>query len=115
MLFRSRDEQRHSVSILDMFMLFNQTLDQVFRLEWDNDEHHARFMTTLAGTFSEGIGKYCEAVEQRFAKEMDRPTAEELAAQSMTTQEKWMQYAKDAWTAKDKPEPFHFYPEVSLN
>lgn len=110
-----RDEQRHSVSILDMFMLFNQTLDQVFRLEWDNDEHHARFMTTLAGTFSEGIGKYCEAVEQRFAKEMDRPTAEELAAQSMTTQEKWMQYAKDAWTAKDKPEPFHFYPEVSLN
>lgn len=108
-----RDDQRHSVSIIDMFMLFNQTVDQVCKLQWDNDEHHARFMTALAGTFSEGIGKYCETVEQRFTKEMDRPTAEELAAQNMTTQEKWMQYAKDAWTSREKPEPFHFYPEVS--
>lgn len=108
-----RDDQRHSVSIIDMFMLFNQTVDQICKLQWDNDEHYARFMTALAGSFSEGIGRYCEAVEQRFTKEMDRPTAEELAAQNMTTQEKWMQYAKDAWMTKEKPEPFHFYPEVS--
>lgn len=108
------DSERHSVSIIDMFMLFNQTVDQIFQLEWDNDEHHARFMTALARTFSTGIGKYCEIVDQRFAKEMDRPSAEELAAQTKTTQEKWMQYAKDAWNNKDRVEPFQFYPEVCL-
>ncbi|KAH7328768.1 hypothetical protein B0I35DRAFT_473439 [Stachybotrys elegans] len=111
------DCDRHSVSIIDLFMLFNQTVDQVFKLNWDNDEHHARFMTALARCFATGIGRYCEIVEQRFSKEMDRLSAEELARQTKTTQEKWMQYAKDAWTAKEKAEPFQFYPEsfVKLN
>jgi hypothetical protein len=107
------DSQRHSVSIIDMFMLFNQTVDQIQSLNWDNDEHHARFMTALAKSFSIGIGRYCEMVEQRFAREMDRPSAEELAAQGKTTQEKWMQYARDAWNNKEKLEPFQFYAEVS--
>ncbi|KAK7421939.1 hypothetical protein QQX98_001933 [Neonectria punicea] len=111
------DTERHSVSIIDMFMLFNQTIDQVVKLEWDNSEHHARFMTALARSFATGIGKYCEIVDQRFAKEMDRPSAEELAAQTQSTQEKWMQFAKDAWNNKDRVEPFQFYPEsfVKLN
>ncbi|KAM0519967.1 hypothetical protein ACHAPE_003239 [Trichoderma viride] len=111
------DSQRHSVSIIDMFMLFNQTVDQIFKLEWANAEHHARFMTTLARNFSAGVGRYCETVDQQFAKEMDRPSAQELAAQTQTTQEKWMQYAKDAWNNKEKAEPFHFFPEsfVKLN
>ncbi|KAF7564088.1 hypothetical protein G7046_g14 [Stylonectria norvegica] len=111
------DSERHSVSIIDMFMLFNQTVDQVFKLKWDNDEHHARFMTALARTFSAGIGKYCELVDDRFAKEMDRPSAEEIAAQTRSTQEKWMQFAKDAWNNKERVEPFQFYPEsfVKLN
>jgi hypothetical protein len=111
------DSERHSVSIIDMFMLFNQTVDQVAQLGWDNSEHHARFMTALARSFSSGIGRYCEIVEQRFAKEMDRLSAEESAALTRTTQEKWMQYAKDAWNNKEKLEPFQFYPEsfVKLN
>lgn len=108
------DSERHSVSIIDLFMLFNQTVDQVSQLGWDNPEHHARFMTALARSFSAGIGKYCEIVDQRFAKEMDRPSAEDAAAHTRTTQEKWMQYAKDAWNNKEKLEPFQFYPEVSL-
>jgi hypothetical protein len=107
------DSERHSVSIIDLFMLINQTADQVFQLEWDNDEHHARFMTALSRVFAAGIGKYCEVVEQRFAKEMDRPTAQEIAAASRTTQEKFFQYAKDAWNTKERIEPFQFYPEVS--
>lgn len=107
------DAERHSVSIIDLFMLFNQTLQQVFQLDWNNEEHHARFMTALSRAFSNSIGRYCEIVEQRFAREMDRPTAEEVAAQSRSTQEKWMQYAKDAWNNKEKAEPFQFYPEVS--
>ena len=108
-----RDSERHSVSVIDLFMLFNQTVDQVFALQWDNDEHHARFMTALARSVATGIGHYCDIVDQRFVKEMDRPSTEELTLQTRTTQEKWMQIAKDAWTSKEKAEPFQFYPEVS--
>jgi hypothetical protein len=100
------------VSIIDLFMLFNQTANQVFELDWDNDVHHARFMTALAKAFATGIGRYCEIVDQKFAKEMDRPSAQEIAAASRTTQEKFFQYAKDAWNTKERPEPFQFYPEV---
>lgn len=110
----ARDSERHSVSVIDLFMLFNQTVDQVFQLGWDSDEHHARFMTSLAKAFSIGVGRYCEVIEQRFVKEMDRPSAEEIAMQNKTTQEKWMQYAKDAWNNKEKAEPFQFFPEVSF-
>ena len=107
------DSERHSVSVIDLFMLFRQTTDQVFKLDWDDREHNARFMTALARGFSAGIGRYCEIVDTRFAREMDRPSAEDSAAQGMSTQEKWMQYAKDAWSNKETLQPFHFYPEVS--
>lgn len=107
------DSQRHSVSVIDLFMLFNQTVDQVRKLEWNNQEHNARFMTALAKSFSAGLGRYCEVIDQRFAREMDRPSANELAAQSRSTQEKWVQYAKDAWNNKERAEPFQFFPEVS--
>lgn len=106
------DAQRHSVSIIDVFQLFNQTADQVFKLEWDDDVHHAKFMTALAKAFASGIGLYCEIVEQKFAKEMDRQTAQELAAVQKTTQERFMLMAKEAWNTKEKIEPFQFYPEV---
>lgn len=107
------DAERHSVSIIDIFQLFNQTVDQIFQLEWDDDVHHAKFMTALAKAFAAGIGRYCEIVEGKFAKEMDRQTAQELAAAQRTTQERFMQMAKDAWNTKDGIEPFQFYPEVS--
>lgn len=107
------DTDRHSVSIIDVFQLFNQTADQVFKLEWDDDVHHAKFMTSLAKAFAAGLGRYCEVVEGKFAKEMDRQTAQELAAAQRTAQERIMQMAKDAWNSKEKIEPFQFYPEVS--
>ncbi|CAK7242935.1 MAG: hypothetical protein STHCBS139747_004438 [Sporothrix thermara] len=111
------DDERHSVSIIDTFQAFNQTVDQIYQLEWDDDVHHAKFMTALAKAFAAGIGRYCEIVEQRFAKEMDRPSAQELANANKTAQERWMQYAKDALSNKEKVEPFQFYPEsfVKLN
>lgn len=107
------DSQRHSVSVIDVFQLFNQTADQIFQLQWDDDVHHAKFMTALAKAFAAGIGRYCELVEGMFVKEMDRQTAQELAAAQRTAQERIMQMAKDAWTSKETIEPFHFYPEVS--
>ncbi|KAI1820220.1 hypothetical protein F4861DRAFT_543121 [Xylaria intraflava] len=113
------DADRHSHSVIDMFQLFHQTADQVFRLEWDNDVHHARFMTALSKIFANSIARYCEIVDQRFIKEMDtlRPDEEEAAASAQTTQGRFMQYAKDAWNNKEKIEPFQFYPEslIKLN
>ncbi|KAI1489269.1 hypothetical protein F5X96DRAFT_670856 [Biscogniauxia mediterranea] len=115
----SMDSERHSHSVIDMFQLFHQTTDQVFQLEWDNDVHHARFMTALSKIFANSIAQYCEIVDQRFIKEMDtpRPNEKEAAAAAQTTQGRFMQYAKDAWNSKDKIEPFQFYPEslVKLN
>ncbi|KAI0200306.1 hypothetical protein F4808DRAFT_429360 [Astrocystis sublimbata] len=114
------DHDRHSHSVIDMFQLFHQTADQVFQLEWDNDIHHARFMTALSKIFANSIARYCEIVDQRFVKEMDTPRANEqdsAAASGQTTQSRFMQYAKEAWNNKDKMEPFQFYPEslVKLN
>ncbi|KUI67388.1 hypothetical protein VM1G_02633 [Cytospora mali] len=111
------DAERHSVSIIDILQLFTQTVDQIFQLEWQDDVHHAKFMTALAKAFAAGIGRYCEIVEGKFVKEMDRQTAQELAAAQKTAQERFMQMAKDAWNTKDKIEPFQFYPEsfVKLN
>ncbi|KAK4648190.1 uncharacterized protein QC761_107840 [Podospora bellae-mahoneyi] len=104
------DEERHSHSIIDTFTLFNQTVDQVYQLGWNDEVHLARFMTNLAKAFAAGIGRYCEIVEMQFAREMDRQSAQE-AARERTAQEKFFQYAKEAWNTKERVEPFQFYPE----
>ncbi|KAG4440459.1 hypothetical protein IFR05_004053 [Cadophora sp. M221] len=111
------DDERHSVSVIDIFRLFNQTANQIFELEWDDDVQYAKFMTALSKSFGIGLGRYCEVLEQRFTKEMDRLSPAQEAAAAQTKQEKWMQLAKDAWNNKEKIEPFQFYPEsfVKLN
>ncbi|EKD19357.1 uncharacterized protein L3040_009203 [Drepanopeziza brunnea f. sp. 'multigermtubi'] len=111
------DDERHSVSVIDIFRLFNQTADQIFQLEWDHDVQYAKFMTALSKAFGIGLARYCEVVEGRFVKEMDRLSPAQEAAAAQTKQEKWMQLAKDAWNNKEKIEPFQFYPEsfVKLN
>jgi hypothetical protein len=106
------DDERHSVSVIDIFRLFNQTVDQIFQLEWDDDVQYAKFMTALSKSFGNGLARYCEVIEQRFSKEMDRLSPAQEAAALQTKQEKWMQLAKDAWNNKEKIEPFQFYPEV---
>jgi hypothetical protein len=109
------DEERHSVSIIDIFRLFNQTADQIFQLEWDDDVQYAKFMTALSKSFGNGLARYCEVIEQRFSKEMDRLSPAQEAAALQTRQEKYWQLAKDAWNNKEKIEPFQFYPEVFLS
>jgi MUN domain len=106
------DDERHSVSVIDIFRLFNETIDQIFQLEWDDDVHHAKFMTALSKAFGIGLARYCEVLEQKFTFEMTRaPPAHEVPT-SQTKQERWIQLAKDAWNNKEKIEPFQFYPEV---
>ncbi|PVH88463.1 hypothetical protein DL98DRAFT_509172 [Cadophora sp. DSE1049] len=111
------DDERHSVSVIDMFRMFNQLADQIFTLGWDDDVQYAKFMTALSKSFGMGLARYCEVLEQRFTKEMDRLSPAQEAAAAQTKQEKWMQLAKDAWNNKEKIEPFQFYPEsfVKLN
>jgi hypothetical protein len=111
------DEERHSVSAVDMFRSFSQTIDQIIKLEWDDDLQYAKFMTAISKSIGIGIARYCELVEQKFVKEMDRMTPEQEAASRQTRQEKWVQMAKDTWANREKVEPFQFLPEslVKLN
>ena len=108
------EDQRHSVSVIDIFSSFNQTIDRIVQLNWDDDLQYAQFMTALAKIVGTGVARYCEIVEQRFSKEMDRSSPEQEAAKNKTTQEKWLTMAKDAWNSREKIEPFQFYPEVRI-
>ena len=108
------DDERHSVSVIDVFRSFNESIEQIVSLEWDDDFQYAKFMTAISKTVSTGLGRYCELVEQKFTKEMDRLTPQQEAEVRQTRQEKWMQLAKDAWSQKEKIEPFQFLPEVGV-
>ena len=107
----STEDQRHSLSVIDIFSSFNQTIDRIVQLNWDDDLQYAKFMTALAKVVGTGVARYCEILEQRFGKEMDRLTPEQEAARNQSTQEKWLSLAKDAWNNKEKIDPFNFFPE----
>ena len=107
------DDERHSVSVVDIFRSFNQSIEQIVALNWDNDVHYAKFMTAVSKSIGIALARYCELVEQKFAKEMDRLTPEQEAAANQTRQEKWLSTVKDFYSQKENVEPFQFYPEVS--
>lgn len=113
------DDERHSVSVIDIFSLLNQTVDGIYKLEWHehDDVGYAKFMTALAKSFVQGLARYCEVLEQQFKKEMDRPSPAQEVAATQSKQEKWLQLAKDTWNSKERIEPFQFYPAsfVKLN
>lgn len=111
------DQERHSVSAMDIFRIFTQCVDQLLSLEWGDDLQHAQFMTAASKAIGASVAKYCELVEQQFVKEMDQLTPEQEVAARQTLQEKWLQVAKEALATKDKIEPFQFSPAslVKLN
>jgi hypothetical protein len=111
------EDERHSTSVLDIFSSFNQVVEQVSQLNWDDDLSYAKFMTAVSKAIGNGVARYCELLDQMFSKEMDRLTPEQEAAANMTRQEKWVQLAKDTWNNKERVEPFQFYPQsfVKLN
>lgn len=108
------EEYRHSVSAIDIFRSFNQVVEQLVQLEWDDDLQYAKFMTALSKSIGNGVAKYCDTMEKLFAKEMDRLSPDQEAAMSQTAQEKLVQFAKDTWANKEKIEPFQFFPEVCI-
>jgi hypothetical protein len=107
------DDERHSVSVVDIFRSFNQSIEQIVALNWDDDVQYAKFMTAASKSISLALARYCELVEQKFSKEMDRLTPEQEAAAKQTRQEKWLNMAKDLYNQKEDVEPFQFWPEVS--
>ncbi|KLJ06702.1 hypothetical protein EMPG_17813 [Blastomyces silverae] len=110
-------EQRRSLSVVDVFRSFNEVISQIVQLNWDDDVGYAKFMTAISKSIGRGIARYCEVLEQQFSREMDRLTPEQEASLSQSRQEKWVQLAKEAWNNKEKIEPFQFFPQsfVKLN
>jgi hypothetical protein len=108
---------RHTSSVVDIFRSFNQTKEPINGLNWDDEYQFAKFMTAVAKAIGIGIAKYCDLLEQRFNKEMEKLSPEQEAALERKNQSKWMQLAKDALSNKEKVEPFNFQSEtlVKLN
>lgn len=107
------DDKRHSVSAIDIFRSFNQVVDDMKNLQWEDVLQYAKFMTALSKSIGRAIARYCELLEQGFTREMDRLSPDQEASLVQSRQEKFMQMAKDAWANKEKIEPFQFLPEVS--
>ena len=105
---------RHSSSVVDIFRSYTQSIDSIQKLEWQDDYHYAQFMTAMAKVLGKGISRYCEVLEKLFTYEMDKATPEQEAARSQTRKERWMAIAREAWSNKDKVEPFQFAPEVCI-
>ncbi|KAI5289184.1 hypothetical protein KEM54_004278 [Ascosphaera aggregata] len=110
-------EDRSTSSVKDIFRSMTQLVSQIVDLRWEDQVTNAKFMTAISKSIGNGLAKYCEILENDFAREMDRLTPEQEAAITQTRQEKWMQMAKDALKEKEKVEPFSFFPEsfVRLN
>ncbi|EMC98718.1 hypothetical protein BAUCODRAFT_30998 [Baudoinia panamericana UAMH 10762] len=115
------DDERHSHSAIDIFLAFNQAIDQIVKLGWDDDLQYAKFMTAISKSIGKGVARYCELLELKFAKEMDRQTPEQEMRAQQTQREKWYAAARDVWTTGgkggEKIEPFQFWPEsfVKIN
>lgn len=107
------DDERHSVSVVDIFRSFNQSIEQIVALNWDEDLQYAKFMTAVSKSIGIALARYCDLVEQKFAKEMDRLTPEQEAAARQTRTQQWASMAKDLYVQKDAVVPFQFWPEVS--
>jgi hypothetical protein len=114
------DDERHSQSAVDVYRIFNQSIEQILKLNWDNDLQYAKFMTATSKSIGKGVARYCELLETKFAREMDRQTPEQEARAQQSQQQRWMSAARDVWATgslSQKIEPFNFWPEsfVKIN
>jgi len=114
------DDERHSQSVVDVYRIFNQSIDQIIKLDWDDDLQYAKFMTAVSKSIGKGVARYCELLETKFAREMDRQTPEQEARAQQKQHERWISAARDVWTTgsmTQKIEPFQFWPEsfVKIN
>ena len=114
------DDERHSQSAIDVYHIFNQSIDQIIKLSWDDDLQYAKFMTAISKSIGKGVARYCELLEAKFIKEMDRQTPEQEMRAQQSQRDKWIAIARDVWATGgkgEKIEPFQFWPEsfVKIN
>ena len=109
------DDERHSQSVADVYRIFNQSIDQIVKLEWDDDLQCAKFMTAVSKAIGRGVARYCELLEGKFIKEMDRQTPEQEMRAQQTQREQWIAAARNFYQTGgkggDKIEPFQFWAE----
>ncbi|KAF3273980.1 hypothetical protein TWF970_008185 [Orbilia oligospora] len=101
---------RHSVSVEDVFRSFIQNIKALKDLNWADEYQEAKFFTALSKSIGTGLMHYCERVESLFTQEMDRVTPEQEAARNKTQKEKLLAY----FNSKEKVEPFNFLPETCV-
>ncbi|KAK5171156.1 uncharacterized protein LTR77_004300 [Saxophila tyrrhenica] len=115
------DDERHSQSAADVYRIFNQSIEQIINLEWDDDLQYAKFMTAMSKSIARGVARYCELLEKKFIKEMDRQTPEQEMRAQQTQKDKWISAARDFYATGgrggEKIEPFQFWAEsfVKIN
>ncbi len=115
------DDERHSQSAADVYRIFNQSIEQIVKLEWDDDLQYAKFMTAMSKSIAKGVARYCELLETKFVKEMDRQTPEQEMRAQQTQKDKWISAARDFYATGgrggEKIEPFQFWAEsfVKIN
>ena len=115
------DDERHSPSAADVYRIFNQSIEQIVKLEWDDDLQYAKFMTAMSKSIAKGMARYCELLEMKFIKEMDRQTPEQEMRAQQTQKDKWISAARDLYATGgrggEKIEPFQFWAEsfVKIN
>ncbi|KAF3907511.1 hypothetical protein AA313_de0201247 [Arthrobotrys entomopaga] len=101
---------KHSVSVDDVFSFFTQNIKALKDLNWADEFQEAKFFTALSKSIGTGLMYYCERVETLFTQEMDRVTPEQEAARNKTQKEKLLAY----FNSKEKVEPFNFLPETCV-
>ncbi|KAK6522531.1 hypothetical protein TWF281_001974 [Arthrobotrys megalospora] len=101
---------RHSISVEDVFRSFIQNIKALKDLNWADEYQEAKFFTALAKSIGTGLMYYCEKVENMFTQEMDRVTPEQEAARNKTQKEKLLAY----FNSKEKVDPFNFLPETCV-
>ncbi|KAJ6264384.1 hypothetical protein Dda_0530 [Drechslerella dactyloides] len=106
----STSNERHSISVEDVFRSFTQNVKALKDLNWADEYQEAKFFTALSKSIGTGLMHYCEKVEAIFRMEMDRLTPEQEAARNKTQKEKLLAY----FNSKEKVEPFNFLPETCV-
>ncbi|KAI9317539.1 hypothetical protein BX666DRAFT_2026816 [Dichotomocladium elegans] len=62
-------ESVYSSSIVDLFSMFNQSVDFIQNLQWPNESQLFRFLTSLAKIFAVALERYTSRIESFIAEE----------------------------------------------
>nr|CAG8561270.1 593_t:CDS:10 [Entrophospora candida] len=100
----------HSSSVVDLFTLFNQSIDSLKNLNWPNQHQFAKFMTCLSKTVCKALEQYCGEIDRLYKDDLSIVENPEKLA---TKQSAWYVSAKTAIASK-KVLPFDIKPKLCI-